>query len=155
VVFHDVAYIEVKPLTNANRRECSVAVELTDFSVSYSQDSIANAEAAIKNKGNRIVVEKGQIVKVSKDKGNGSRPGMLAYATEPWEAQKTDLDMNGVFGDDMEYVVHGSKTADHSGGARSRDDSGRSSLCGIADRPDREVGSKTGVEPPEFLVAAQ
>ena len=46
----------------------SVAVELTDFSVFYSQDSIANAEAAIKDKGSRIVVEKGQIVKVSKDK---------------------------------------------------------------------------------------
>jgi len=68
VVFHDVSYIEVKPLVNANQRECSVAVELTDFSVFYSQDSIAHAEAAIKNKGSRIVVEKGQIVKVSKDK---------------------------------------------------------------------------------------
>ena len=49
-------------------RSNSVAVELTDFSVFYSQDSIANAEAALKNKGSRIVVEKGQIVKVSKDK---------------------------------------------------------------------------------------
>ena len=44
-----------------------MAVELTDFSVFYSQDSIANAEAAIKNKGSRIVAEKGHIVKVSKD----------------------------------------------------------------------------------------
>jgi DNA modification methylase len=68
VVFHDVSYIEVKPLMNANKRECSVAAELTDFSVFYSQDSIANAEAEIKNKGSRIVAEKGQIVKVSKDK---------------------------------------------------------------------------------------
>jgi hypothetical protein len=67
VVFHDVSYIEVKPLINANKRECSVAVELTDFSVFYSQDSIANAESTIKNKGSRIVVEKGRIVKVSKD----------------------------------------------------------------------------------------
>jgi len=64
VVFHDVAFIEVKPHVKKN----SAAVELTDFSVFYSQDSIANAEAAIKNKGSRIVVEKGQIVKVSKDK---------------------------------------------------------------------------------------
>jgi len=68
VVFHDVSYIEVKPLINTKKRRYSVAVELTDFSVFYSQDSIANAEAAIKNKGSRIVVEKGQIVKVSKDK---------------------------------------------------------------------------------------
>ena len=64
VVFHDVAFIEVKP----HVKKSSAAVELTDFSVFYSQDSIANAEAAIKNKGSRIVVEKGQIVKVSKDK---------------------------------------------------------------------------------------
>jgi len=63
VVFHDVAFIEVKPHIKKN----SVAVELTDFSVFYSQDSIANAEATIKDKGSRIVVEKGQIVKVSKN----------------------------------------------------------------------------------------
>ncbi|MFH1075268.1 MAG: hypothetical protein V1753_00240 [Pseudomonadota bacterium] len=67
VVFHDVSYIEVKPLIKANKRACSVAVELTDFSVFYSQESIASAEAAIKNKSSKIVVEKGQIVKVSKD----------------------------------------------------------------------------------------
>ena len=64
VVFHDVAFIEVKPHVKAN----SVAMELTDFSVLYSQDSIANAEATLKNKGSKIVVERGQIVKVTKDK---------------------------------------------------------------------------------------
>lgn len=70
VVFHDVAAIEVKPHIREGKKSESpaVAVELTDFSVFYSQDSIANAEAEIKNKSNRIVVEKGQIVKVSKDK---------------------------------------------------------------------------------------
>ncbi len=64
VVFHDVAAIEVKPLVKKNL----VAVELTDFSVFYSQDSIAAAEAELKDKASRIVVERGQIVKVSKDK---------------------------------------------------------------------------------------
>jgi len=64
VVFHDVSFIEVKPHIKKN----SVAVELTDFSVFYSQDSSAKAESEIKNKGSRIIVEKGQIVKVSKDK---------------------------------------------------------------------------------------
>ncbi len=63
VVFHDVAAIEVKPHIRAGKKgkRPAVAVELTDFSVFYSQDSIANAEAAIKKKG-------GRIVKVSKDK---------------------------------------------------------------------------------------
>lgn len=64
VVFHDVAYIEVRPHIKGS----SVAVELTDFSVFYSQDSIANAEANLKDKQSKIVVDKGQIVKVSKDK---------------------------------------------------------------------------------------
>ena len=65
VVFHDVAAIEVRPHVKKN----SVAVELTDFSVFYSQDSIASVEATLKNNGRKIVAEKGQIVKVSKDKG--------------------------------------------------------------------------------------
>jgi DNA modification methylase len=63
VVFHDVAAIEVTPHVKKN----SVAVELTDFSVFYSQDSIAAAEATLKDKSSKIVVERGQIVKVSKD----------------------------------------------------------------------------------------
>ncbi|MDH5543773.1 MAG: site-specific DNA-methyltransferase [Nitrospinota bacterium] len=63
VVFHDVSFIEVKPHIKKN----SVAVELIDFSVFYSQGSIAVAEADLKNKGSKIVVEKGQIVKISKD----------------------------------------------------------------------------------------
>lgn len=64
VVFHDVSFIEVRPHFEGN----SVAVELIDFSVFYSQDSIAHAEASLKNKQAKIVVEKGQIIKVSKDK---------------------------------------------------------------------------------------
>ena len=64
VVFHDVSFIEVKPLVKGD----TLAVELTDFSVFYSQDSIAHAEATLQNKKNKIVVEKGQIVKVSADK---------------------------------------------------------------------------------------
>ena len=64
VVFHDVAAIEIKPIVKKN----NIAIELTDFSVFYSQDSVSGAEATLKDKGNKIVVEKGQIVKVSKDK---------------------------------------------------------------------------------------
>lgn len=63
VVFHDVAFIEVKPHVQGN----TVAVELIDFSVFYAQDSVDSAEAALKNKGSKIVVERGQIVKVSRD----------------------------------------------------------------------------------------
>jgi adenine-specific DNA-methyltransferase len=64
VVFHDVSYIEVKP----HVKKKSIAVELTDFSVFYSQDSIDHAAESLKEGKNKIVVEQGQIVKVSKDK---------------------------------------------------------------------------------------
>lgn len=77
VVFHDVAAIEVKP----HVKSTSVAVELTDFSVFYSQDSIATAEETLKNKRSKIVVEKGQIVKVSKDKDGILTRDIL---TEKW-----------------------------------------------------------------------
>jgi len=80
VVFHDVSFIEIKPHVKKN----SVAVELTDFSVFYSQDSIANAEAAIKNKGSRIVAEKGQIVKVSKDKNGIVNREVLTKKWTDW-----------------------------------------------------------------------
>ncbi|TAN45328.1 MAG: site-specific DNA-methyltransferase [Nitrospirae bacterium] len=70
VVFHDVSFIEVKPLVVGahGRAPGKVAVELTDFSVYYSQDSIDNAAASLKNGANKIVVEQGKIVKVMKDK---------------------------------------------------------------------------------------
>ncbi len=64
VRFYDVSFIEVKPHVTKN----SIAVELTDFSVFYSQDSIAEAEQSVKERGSKIVVEKGQIVKIAKDK---------------------------------------------------------------------------------------
>lgn len=64
VVFNDVSYIEVKP----HYKDNSIAIELTDFSVFYNQDSIKNAEESLKNGGSKLVVENGQIIKVSKDK---------------------------------------------------------------------------------------
>lgn len=80
VVFHDVAYIEVKPHIKGS----SVAVELTDFSVFYSQDSIANAEASLKDKQSKIVVDKGQIVKVSKDKNGIVTRDVLTKKWTDW-----------------------------------------------------------------------
>lgn len=80
VVFHDVAAIEVTPKFKDNK----VAVELTDFSVFYSQDSIAAAEAALKNKASKIVVESGKIVKVSKDKDGIVRREVLTQNWTDW-----------------------------------------------------------------------
>jgi DNA modification methylase len=63
VVFHDVSFIEVKP----HVKKGSVAVELIDFSVFYSQDASGADEAVAPGKS-KVIVDKGQVVKISKDK---------------------------------------------------------------------------------------
>ena len=80
VVFHDVAYIEAKPIIKGN----TLAVQLTDFTVFYSQDSSAYAGTGLGGRGRsatRIVVEKGQIVKLSKDSRGETQRQVL---TEQW-----------------------------------------------------------------------
>ncbi|MDO9565638.1 MAG: site-specific DNA-methyltransferase [Candidatus Desulfaltia sp.] len=63
VVFHDVSFIEIKPHFKKN----SIAVELTDFSVFYSQDA-EGADESLKNRKSKVIVDKGQVIKISKDK---------------------------------------------------------------------------------------
>ncbi len=80
VRFYDVSFIEVKP----HVMRSTVAVELTDFSVFYSQDSIASAEESLKEKGSKIVVDKGQIVKISKDKAGVITREILTQKWSDW-----------------------------------------------------------------------
>jgi len=89
VVFHDVSYIEVKP----HVKKKSIAVELTDFSVFYSQDSIDNAAESLEGGKNKIVVEQGQIVKVSKDeKGIVTREVLTQHWTDWIDYWSVDFD---------------------------------------------------------------
>ena len=97
VVFHDVAFIEVKPHVKTGRKNqrAKVAVELTDFSVFYSQDSIVQAEESLgkKQSGDETVVEKGRIVKVTKDKnGVMSREILTKHWTDWVDYWSVDFD---------------------------------------------------------------
>jgi len=80
VVFHDVSYIEVKPHVKKN----SIAVELTDFSVFYSQDTVNNAAESLKAGKNKIVVEAGKIIKVIKDKDGITTREVLTKKWTDW-----------------------------------------------------------------------
>lgn len=80
VVFHDVCYIEVKPIVKKD----SVAVQLVDFSVFYNQESVAQVESILKNGGNKLVVENGQIIKVSKDKSGIVTKEVLTKKWTDW-----------------------------------------------------------------------
>jgi hypothetical protein len=71
VVFHDVAYIEARPHFKKNN---SIAIELTNYSSFFSQDNITEVEKNIKPGSSKIVVNKGNIVKIIKDKTGIIKP---------------------------------------------------------------------------------
>jgi len=83
VVFHDVSYIEVTPHYKGN----SIAIELSDFSVHYNQDTVENAEALLskdKKNGSKLVVENGQIIKIFKDKESIIHRQKLTQSWTDW-----------------------------------------------------------------------
>ena len=68
--FHDVAFIDVRPHFQGNL----VAIELTNYSVFYTQGITSLVEENLKNGKSHIVVENGQVLKISKDKDGLTNP---------------------------------------------------------------------------------
>ncbi len=68
VRFYDVAYIEAKPIIRGRANAKEVAIELTDFSVFYNQDNTGEVEEKLRAGGSKIVIENGEVIKISKDK---------------------------------------------------------------------------------------
>ena len=66
VKFYEVAFIEVKPIVKKN----TIAIELSDFSVFYNQDDAMEIEEKLKPGGAKIVIENGQVIKLSKPKNS-------------------------------------------------------------------------------------
>lgn len=67
VVFHDVSFVEATPRYD-KKDKFTVRIELTDFSVYYTQGAAEAAVAGLKNGKSQVVCERGQLIKVSKDK---------------------------------------------------------------------------------------
>lgn len=63
VKFYDVSYLQAKPII----KDSKVKIELTDFVTSYTQDDIEDIQESMR-KGSKVVIENGQIIKVTKDK---------------------------------------------------------------------------------------
>jgi len=80
VEFYDVAYIEVKP----HYKGKTVSIELTDFSVFYNQDSGREFEQQLRNNSSKVIIDKGQIVKVSKDKDGVISKEVLTKKWSDW-----------------------------------------------------------------------
>ena len=80
VKFHDVAYVEVI----VHKVKNYVQIELSDYSVGYQQDSISNAEKELGKAGSKIVVDNGQVVKLSKDKEGIVKREVLTKNWSDW-----------------------------------------------------------------------
>ena len=86
VQFHDVSYIEVKPhlKRGSKQKPGTVAVELTDFSVYYNQDIVDNVVESLKKGRNKVLVEQGNIVKISKDRHGVVSKEILTRKWSDW-----------------------------------------------------------------------
>jgi len=67
VRFHDVSYIEAAPRYD-KKSKLTVSIELTDFSVYYTQGLVDAIAADLKEGKSEVVCEQGKLIKVTKDK---------------------------------------------------------------------------------------
>lgn len=68
VKFYDAAYLDAKPVVKGRGNKKTLSVELEDFSVFYNQDDAGEAEEGLRVGGSKVVIENGQVIKLTKDK---------------------------------------------------------------------------------------
>ena len=80
VKFYDVAYVEAK----INRTKLTATVTLSDFGVFYRQEDADLVAYQLKNGVSKVVVDKGKIVKLSKDKDGKVSYEVLTNQWSDW-----------------------------------------------------------------------
>jgi adenine-specific DNA-methyltransferase len=83
VRFHDVAYIEVTPRFDT-KDPLKLAVQLTDFSVYYSQGLTDAISADLKEGKSEVVCKQGKLIKVNKDKNGVITEEVLTKKWTDW-----------------------------------------------------------------------
>lgn len=90
VVFYDVAFVEATPHYQAPHK---LAIELTDFSVFYSQDANDQVIYDMKDGSTKVIIDGGNVVRVSKDKhGTVAREVLTTKWTDWVDYWSVDLD---------------------------------------------------------------
>jgi hypothetical protein len=87
VVFHDISFVEATPRYakgKTARDKLTVKIELTDFSVYYSQGAAEAAIAALKEGKGDVICDQGQLVKVSKSKDGVVTREVLTKTWTDW-----------------------------------------------------------------------
>lgn len=83
VVFHDISFVEAMPRYE-KKDKFTLRIELTDFSVYYSQGAAEAAAASLKNGKSEVVCEQGKLIKVSKDKEGVIKREVLTNHWTDW-----------------------------------------------------------------------
>jgi len=84
VKFYDIAYIEVNPIIKGKGNLKELSIELIDFSVFYNQDINGEVEEKLKIGGSKVVVENGNVVKISKNKAGIVEKEILTKNWTDW-----------------------------------------------------------------------
>jgi len=83
VVFHDISFVEATPRYD-KKSKLKVRIELTDFSVYYTQGAAEAAIAALKNGKSDVLCEQGQLYKISKNKDGVVKKDRLTKHWTDW-----------------------------------------------------------------------
>jgi DNA modification methylase len=83
VEFHEVSYIEATPRFD-KKDQRKVTIELTDFSVFHQQGQAKKAAEELKEGKSTVICEKGNLVKVSKDKDGKIKKEILTKKWHDW-----------------------------------------------------------------------
>src|SRR5690606_26719675 len=87
VAFHDISFVEATPRYAKGRTardKLMVAIELTDFSVYYTQGAADAAIAALKDGKSDVICDQGQLVKISKSKDGAVKRERLTRHWTDW-----------------------------------------------------------------------
>jgi len=79
VIFHDVAYIEFKPMIKGKK----LSIELKDFAVFYNEDNL-NIDKNLSPGRSKIVVENGQIIQKKKDNSGIIKENIITKKWHDW-----------------------------------------------------------------------
>ena len=80
VIFHDVGFVDVKSHVEGR----GVRVELVNFSVYYTQEKVDSVIEKVKKGGERVVLERGKVIRVHKDKEGGVQREVIVKEWSDW-----------------------------------------------------------------------
>ena len=83
VRFHDVSYIEATPRFD-KKRKLSLSIELTDFSVYYSQGLADSLAAELREGKSDVICDRGKLIKVIKDSKGVVKQEVLTKHWTDW-----------------------------------------------------------------------